>query len=123
ALHLALLAAGVGPGDEVIVPSFTFAATANAVRLAGAEPVFVDIDRATFCVEVEAVGAAITGRTAAIMPVHLYGDPAPLHALKAMAAAHVALLVEDADHVLCAALDGRYVGSWGRVAACAVYRA
>src|SRR5690349_22148115 len=75
ALHLAMLGLGFGPGDEVIVPSFSFAATANAVRLVGAEPVFADIRRDSFNLDPAAVEAAVTERTAAIMPVHLYGLP------------------------------------------------
>ena len=78
ALQLALMAMGVGSGDEVIVPSFSFAATANAVRLAGAEPVFVDIEPDHFNVDPAAVEAAVGPRTAAIMPVHLYGHPADM---------------------------------------------
>ena len=77
-LHLGLLAAGIGPGDEVIVPSFTFAATANSVALTGATPVFADIEPDDFCLDPAAVEAAITERTAAIMPVHLYGHPADM---------------------------------------------
>ncbi len=75
-LHLGLLAAGIGPGDEVIVPSFTFAATANSVAITGATPVFADIEREHFCLDPASVEAAITDRTRAIMPVHLYGHPA-----------------------------------------------
>ena len=81
ALHLGLLTAGIGPGDEVIVPSFTFAATANSVAITGATPVFADIDPLTFTLSPAAVEAAITPRTRAIMPVHLYGHPAPMDAL------------------------------------------
>src|SRR6188768_3942049 len=77
-LHLGLLAAGIGPGDEVIVPSFTFAATANSVALTGATPVFADIDPVTFNLDPASVEAAITPRTAGIMPVHLYGHPADM---------------------------------------------
>ena len=76
ALHLGLLAVGIGPGDEVVVPSFTFAATANAVAMTGATPVFADIEPDTFCLDPDAVSAALTPRTAAILPVHLYGHPA-----------------------------------------------
>jgi len=75
ALLLALHALDLGPGDEVIVPSFTFAATANAVRLVGATPVFADVDPDTYCLDPDAVAAAIGPDTAAIMPVHLYGHP------------------------------------------------
>ena len=81
ALHLALMAMGVKPGDEVIVPSFSFAASANAVRLVGAEPVFVDIEPDSFCLSPDAVAAAIGPRTVAIMPVHLYGHPAAMDRL------------------------------------------
>ncbi|HEX6871394.1 MAG TPA: aminotransferase class I/II-fold pyridoxal phosphate-dependent enzyme, partial [Micromonosporaceae bacterium] len=83
ALHLALMAIGIGRGDEVIVPSFSFAASANAVRLVGAEPIFVDIDPATFCVDPDAVAAAVNPRTVAIMPVHLYGHPAAMDQIMA----------------------------------------
>ena len=79
-LHLGLLAAGIEPGDEVIVPSFTFAATANSVALAGAVPVFADIDPVSFCLDPAAVEKAISERTVAVMPVHLYGHPADMTA-------------------------------------------
>ncbi len=96
ALHLAFLAAGVGPGDEIIVPSFSFAATANAVALTGATPVFADIELDTFNLDPAAAEAAITPRTKGIMPVHLYGHPADLVALKEIADRHGILLFEDA---------------------------
>jgi perosamine synthetase len=121
ALHLGLLAAGIGPGDEVIVPSFTFAATANAVRLAGAEPVFVDIEPDGFCLAVAAVEAAITPRTAAIMPVHLYGHPADMEGLCALAVAHGLLVFEDAAQAHAARLGGRPVGAFGTLAAFSFY--
>ena len=81
-LHLGLLAAAVGPGDEVVVPSFSFAATANAVALVGATPVFADIDPDTFCLDPASVQAAVTDRTVAVMPVHLYGHPAAMGAAR-----------------------------------------
>ncbi|MFC5141950.1 DegT/DnrJ/EryC1/StrS family aminotransferase [Actinomycetospora rhizophila] len=121
ALLLGLLAVGVGPGDEVVVPSFSFAATANAVALTGARPVFVDIDPAQFCLDPSAVRAAITERTAAIMPVHLYGHPAAMTALTEIAAAHGLALVEDAAQAHLASLDGRPVGTFGAVAAFSFY--
>jgi perosamine synthetase len=121
ALHLGLLAAGVGPGDEVIVPSFTFAASGNAVRLAGATPVFVDIDPESFCVSPDAAAAAITARTAAIMPVHLYGHPADMTAIERLAADHGLLVVEDAAQAHAASLGGTPVGAFGRVAAFSFY--
>ena len=94
-LHLGLLAAGIGPGDEVIVPSFTFAATANSVALTGATPVFADIELDYFCLDPRAVEAAITERTKAIMPVHLYGQAAAMDELQAIAEKHGLALFED----------------------------
>jgi len=120
ALHMALLAAGVGPGDEVIVPSFTFAATANSVVLAGATPVFADIDE-FFCLDPTAVEAAITPRTRAIMPVHLYGHPASMNRLSAIAVARGLLLFEDAAQAHAAAFGGTPVGAFGVAAAFSFY--
>ncbi|MGI5152499.1 DegT/DnrJ/EryC1/StrS family aminotransferase [Plantactinospora sp. CA-294935] len=117
ALQLALLALGLGPGDEVIVPSFSFAASANAVRLVGAEPVFADIEAGSFCLDPAAVEAAVTPRTAAIMPVHLYGHPAAMDRLMPIAERHGLAVVEDAAQAHGAALDGRPVGSFG-IAGC-----
>jgi perosamine synthetase len=113
ALHLALLALGFGPGDEIIVPSFTFAATANAVRLVGAEPIFVDIEPGSFNVDPDAVAAAITPRTVAIMPVHLYGHPAAMDRLVPLAQQHGLAIVEDAAQAHAAELNGQKVGSFG----------
>ncbi|MCW2763602.1 MAG: DegT/DnrJ/EryC1/StrS aminotransferase [Marmoricola sp.] len=112
-LHLGLLSAGVKPGDEVIVPSFTFAATANSVALAGATPVFADIDPATFCLDPTSVEAAITERTVAIMPVHLYGHPADMAALQVLADRHSLQIFEDAAQAHGASLHGIPVGSFG----------
>jgi len=120
ALHMALLAAGVGPGDEVIVPSFTFAATANSVVLAGATPVFADTDE-FFCLDPTAVEAAITPRTRAIMPVHLYGHPASMNRLSAIAATRGLLLFEDAAQAHAAAFGGTPVGAFGVAAAFSFY--
>ncbi|MEO7014917.1 MAG: DegT/DnrJ/EryC1/StrS family aminotransferase [Leifsonia sp.] len=113
ALHLAFLAAGIGEGDEVIVPSFSFAATANAVALAGATPIFADVEPDYFCLDPVAVEAAITPRTRAIMPVHLYGHPANLPALAAIAEKHDLLLFEDAAQAHAASFNGTPVGAWG----------
>jgi dTDP-4-amino-4,6-dideoxygalactose transaminase len=113
ALHMAFLAAGIGPGDEVLVPSFTFAATANSVVLAGGTPVFVDIERDYFCMDPEAAEAAITPKTRAIMPVHLYGHPAAMDKYKALAEKHNLLLFEDAAQAHAASLNGIPVGAWG----------
>ena len=121
ALHLGLIAAGIGRGDEVIVPSFTFAATGNSVALAGATPVFVDIEPDHFCVDPDAVEAAITDRTAAIMPVHLYGHPAAMVQLTEIAARHGLAIIEDAAQAHASELHGRAVGSWGTVAAFSFY--
>lgn len=119
--HLGLLAAGVGPGDEVIVPSFTFAATANSVALAGATPVFVDIEPDFFCLDPVAVEAAITPRTKGIMPVHLYGHPANMTALGAIAAKHGIAIYEDAAQAHSAAWQGQPVGTFGEFAMFSLY--
>ena len=113
ALHMALLALGIGHGDEVLVPSFTFAATANAVRLAGATPVFIDIDERTFCMDPASAEAAVTERTRAIMPVHLYGHPADMDQLAALATSRNLLVVEDAAQAHAAQWHGRPVGALG----------
>ncbi|MGV9769733.1 DegT/DnrJ/EryC1/StrS family aminotransferase [Microbacterium sp. NPDC003461] len=120
-LHLGLLAAGVGPGDEVIVPSFTFAATGNSVALTGATPVFVDIEPDTFGLDPAAVEAAITPRTKGILPVHLYGHPARMRELSAIAEKHGVALYEDAAQAHGAALDRRPVGTWGDWAMFSLY--
>jgi dTDP-4-amino-4,6-dideoxygalactose transaminase len=120
-LHLGLIAAGVGPGDEVIVPSFTFAATANAVALTGATPVFADIEPETFTLDPAAVDAAVTERTRGILPVHLYGHPARMGELGAVAEKHGLALYEDAAQAHGAALDGRPVGTFGEMAMFSLY--
>jgi dTDP-4-amino-4,6-dideoxygalactose transaminase len=112
-LHLGLLAAGVGPGDEVIVPSFTFAATANSVALTGATPVFADIEPETFTLDPAAVRAAVTERTKGVLPVHLYGHPARMRELGALADELGLAIYEDAAQAHGAALDGRRVGTFG----------
>jgi perosamine synthetase len=121
ALHLALLASGIGAGDEVVVPSFTFAATANAVRLCGAAPVFADIDLETFTLDPAATEAVVTARTAAIMPVHLFGHPARMAELKQIADRHGLLLVEDAAQAHGASLRNVATGALGDVAAFSFY--
>jgi dTDP-4-amino-4,6-dideoxygalactose transaminase len=120
-LHLGLLSAGIKPGDEVIVPSFTFAATANSVALTGATPVFADIDPVTFCLSAASVEAAITERTVAIMPVHLYGHPADMPALQAVADKHGLRLFEDAAQAHGASLGGTPVGAFGDFAMFSLY--
>ena len=121
ALHLALLAIGITDGDEVLVPSFTFAASANSIALAGGVPVFVDIDPATFCIDVDAAAAAVTPRTKAIMPVHLYGHPADMTAVAALAEAHGLLVIEDAAQAVAASYAGTPVGALGQAACFSFY--
>lgn len=120
-LHLGLLAAGVGPGDEVIVPSFTFAATANAVALTGATPVFADIALDTFCLDPASARAAVTRRTVGIMPVHLYGHPADLTGLAALAHERGIRLFEDAAQAHGATWEGRPVGAFGEFGMFSLY--
>lgn len=120
-LHLGLLAAGVGPGDEVIVPSFTFAATGNSVALTGATPVFADIEPDTFTLDPASVAASITDKTKGIMPVHLYGHPARMRELEALAAERGLALYEDAAQAHGAALHGRPVGTFGAFAMFSLY--
>jgi len=121
ALHLALLAVGIKPGDEVIVPSFSFAASANAVRLANAEPVFVDIEPDHFTLDPQAVEAAIGERTTAIMPVHLYGHPAEMTALGDIARKHGLAIVEDAAQAHAATWQGTAVGAFGEAGCFSFY--
>ncbi|MDF2664888.1 MAG: aminotransferase DegT [Microbacterium sp.] len=120
-LHLGLLACGIGPGDEVIVPSFTFAATGNSVALTGATPVFADIDPVSFTLDVASVEASITPRTRAIMPVHLYGHPADMVGLTALAERHGLMLFEDAAQAHGARLNDRPVGTFGSFAMFSLY--
>ena len=120
-LHLGLLAAGVGPGDEVIVPSFTFAATANSVALTGATPVFADIEPDYFGLSPAAAEAAVTDRTAGIMPVHLYGHPADLSGLTAVAQKHGLRLFEDAAQAHGATWQGAPVGTFSTFAMFSLY--
>lgn len=121
ALHLALLAAGVGPGDEVIVPAMTFTATAAAVAYTGATPVFVDVDPETFTMDPAKVEAKITERTKAIMPVHLYGQAADMESLGRIARKHDLVLIEDAAQAHLAEFEGRKVGGIGQVAGFSFY--
>jgi dTDP-4-amino-4,6-dideoxygalactose transaminase len=120
-LHLGLLSCGIGPGDEVIVPSFTFAATANSVALTGATPVFADIELTTFGLDPASVESRVTARTKAIMPVHLYGHPADMTGLREVAERHDLRVFEDAAQAHGASLDGRPVGSFGDFAMFSLY--
>ncbi|MGC5616684.1 DegT/DnrJ/EryC1/StrS family aminotransferase [Georgenia sp. Z1491] len=121
ALHMGLVAAGIGEGDEVIVPSFTFAATGNSVALTGATPVFADIEPDHFCLDPESVRASVTERTRGIMPVHLYGHPANMDALQAIADEFDLQIFEDAAQAHAATLGGRQVGTFGAFAAFSLY--
>src|SRR6266702_432695 len=111
ALYLALLAHNIGPGDEVITTAFSFAATANVILLAGATPVFVDIEPETYNIDPQLVEAAITPRTKAIMPVHLYGNPCDVKRLEQLALANDLVLIEDACQAHAATVDDKPVGS------------
>lgn len=113
AMHVTLLALGIGPGDEVITPSLTWVSTANMICLAGATPVFVDVDRDTLMVTGPAVEAAITPRTKAIIPVHYAGAACDLAALRRIAKQHGVALIEDAAHAAGTRYQGQPVGSQG----------
>lgn len=113
ALHLALLAHKIGPGDEVITTAFSFVATADVILLVGATPVFVDIELDTYTLDPIQVERALTRRTKAIIAVHLYGHPCDMRPLEELAAAYSLVLIEDASQAQAAAIDGRPVGSFG----------
>jgi dTDP-4-amino-4,6-dideoxygalactose transaminase len=113
ALHLALLAAGIGRGDEVITVPFTFVATVSAIHYTGATPVFVDIDPRTFTIDTDAIEGAITSRTKAIIPVHLYGHPADMDPIVEIAQRYHLVVIEDACQAHGAEYKGRRVGSLG----------
>jgi dTDP-4-amino-4,6-dideoxygalactose transaminase len=113
ALHLALRAAGIGPGDEVITTAFTFIATAEAIAYVGATPVFVDIDPATFNIDVSKIEGAITPRTRAVIPVHLYGQPADLAPLVVLCKSRGLRIIEDCAQSFGATYQDRMTGSWG----------
>ncbi len=121
ALHLALLTLDVRPGDEVIVPSLTYVATANAVRYMGGEPVFVDVDPATWCLDPARLEDAITPRTRGIIPVHLYGHPADMDAINHIAGVHGLWVVEDAAEAPLAKYRNRPTGSLGTIATFSFY--
>jgi len=114
-LECALLAGGIGAGDEVIIPALTWIATAMAVRYVGAIPVFVDIEPTTLCLDPEKTEAAITSKTKAIIPVHLYGSMGNIDKFKAIANKHNLFMIEDCAHMQGGKWNGRGVGSWGDV--------
>ncbi|MCK5355524.1 MAG: aminotransferase class I/II-fold pyridoxal phosphate-dependent enzyme, partial [Methyloprofundus sp.] len=116
ALHLALLAEGIGEGDEVITTAFTFIATAEAIRYVGAKPVFVDVDPKTFNITAAAIEAAITEQTTAVMPVHLFGQPVDMAAIQAVCDKHKLKLIEDCAQSFGASIDGKQTGSMGNAA-------
>ena len=116
ALHLALAAEGIGAGDEVITTAFTFIATAEAICYVGAKPVFVDIDPRTFNIDPEAIEQAITPKTKAVMPVHLFGQPADMARIKEICAKHNLKLIEDCAQSFGARIDGKQTGSIGNAA-------
>jgi len=121
ALHLALLALDVRPGDEVLVPSLTYIATANACRYVGAEPVFVDVDPKTWCIDPNKLESAITRRTRGIIAVHLYGHPADMDAITHLAGVHGLWVVEDAAEAHMAKYRGRPVGGLGTIGTFSFY--
>lgn len=121
ALRLALTALGVAAGDEVITPAFSFVASATTIVMAGARPVFVDVDHETLTLDVAAVERALTPRTKVIMPVHLYGHPAALDRISALARARGLAVVEDAAQAVGATWQGRPIGGWGDAACLSFY--
>lgn len=117
ALHLALRAMDIGKGDEVITVAFTFVATTESIEIVGATPVFVDIDPDTFNIDAKAIEAKITPRTKAIMPVHLYGQPADMDVIMDVAKRHNLYVIEDCCQAIGASYKGKKVGSFGDVGA------
>lgn len=115
ALHLALIAAGVGPGDEVIVPAFTFVAPGNMVIAVGAKPVFVDIDPKTWCMDPAAVSSAITSKTKAILPVHIYGNVAAADDIRGICDQHDLILIEDTAEAALSRRMGKCAGTFGHM--------
>jgi perosamine synthetase len=121
ALHAALLALGIGPGDQVIVPTLTYVAPVNAIAYTGATPVFVDSLASTWQMDPAAVSARVTGRTRAVLAVHLYGQPCDMNALAAVARERGLLLVEDCAEAFGSRIGGRHVGNFGDVATYSFY--
>lgn len=119
ALHVALLAHGIGAGDEVITSPFTFIASANSILHAGGKPVFVDIEPDTYNINPELIEAAITPRTKAIMPVHLFGNPADMRAIMEIAARHGLVVIEDAAQAHGAEVSGQQ--KWRRTRDCLLF--
>lgn len=121
ALHLVLVALGIKPGDEVIIPDITFVATGNAVKYVGAKPVIVDIEEDTLCIDPESVKKAITSKTKAIIAVHLYGHPANMEEINKIAKEYGIIVIEDAAEAHGAEVNGKKVGSLGHVGTFSFY--
>ena len=121
ALHLAVLALGIGPGDEVITPTFTMIASVNSIIYSGARPVLVDAEPDTWNIDVSRIEEKITKKTKAIMPVHIYGHPCDMKVIRDIAEDHHLFIIEDAAEAHGAEIDGKKMGSWGDVAAFSFY--
>ena len=115
ALEVAILALGIGPGDEVIIPGFTFVAPANMVIKSGAKPVYADIDPETWCIDISSVKEKITDKTKAIIPVHIYGNVCDMDALSALAKEHGLFVIEDTAEAAFSKYNGRYAGTFGDI--------
>lgn len=120
-LHLALIAAGIGPGDEVITSPFSFVASANAILYVGAKPVFADIDPVTYNIDPKEIEKRITPKTRAILPVHIFGQPAQMDSIMAIARKHNLIVIEDACESLLASYKGKNAGTFGQSAVFAFY--
>jgi perosamine synthetase len=121
ALHMSLVALGIGPGDEVIIPDFTLIVSANTVILAGAKPVLVDVDFKTWCIDPALIEAKITPRTKAIMVVHMYGHPCDMEAIMEIARKHNLYIIEDCAQAHGAEVNGKKTGSFGNVSCFSFY--
>lgn len=120
-LHLCVKASGIGPGDEVITTPFSFVASANAILFEGGVPVFVDIDPASYNIDVSRIEAAITPRTRAILPVHVFGHPCPMQEIRDIADRHGLAVIEDACEAIGARVNGRAAGTFGETGVFAFY--
>jgi len=121
AIHLALAALGIGPGDEVIIPDFTLIVSANMVVLTGAKPVLVDVDQRTWCIDPNLIEQKITPRSRAIMAVHMYGHPCDMEAIMAVASRHNLYVIEDCAEAHGAEVNGKKVGSFGHASCFSFY--
>ena len=121
ALHASILALGIKEADEILIPSFTFVATANSVACTGAKPVFVDIEKDTYTMDPADLEKKITRRTRAIIPVHLYGHPAKMDEMQEIANKHSLMIIEDACQSLGSTFDGKQTGTFGQVGCFSMY--